>query len=194
VKYPTFEEWFSGLPEATKDQTVALIAAFKANDADQPERWARSEIAENIPQLARYLILKRIWDCEIDRWSHQPERWVNEFGRYTSKRPIPIFIDAAAAIKRLLESGADVADLGAIARLVAFGAAFRAIYHVDEGANPDAVGSVPGWCLMETAADGKLTGREVGGLHESLLSIHEGRVRSAEPGSSPDSPGFPPKS
>jgi len=38
----------------------------------------------------------------------------------------------------------------------------------------------PGWKLMETTADGKETGRDVGGLHESLLEFEEARVTAAE--------------
>jgi len=32
--------------------------------------------------------------------------------------------------------------------------------------------------LRETDAEGNLTGRDIGGLHESLLSIHEESVKA----------------
>lgn len=42
---------------------------------------------------------------------------------------------------------------------------------IDGGFDPRAPGDAPGWTLMETCYDGSavaLTGRDVGGLHESL--------------------------
>ena len=43
---------------------------------------------------------------------------------------------------------------------------------LDEGHDPEAPGDAPGWQLMETgAASDELTGRDVGGLHESILSL-----------------------
>ena len=54
---------------------------------------------------------------------------------------------------------------------------------IDEGYDPDAPHDSPGWALSETSADSEtITGRAVGGLHESLLQVDpQGR----EP---PDSP------
>ena len=48
---------------------------------------------------------------------------------------------------------------------------------IDEGYDPDAPHDSPGWALTETSADSEtITGRAVGGLHESLLQVDpEGR-------------------
>lgn len=43
---------------------------------------------------------------------------------------------------------------------------------LDEGYDPQAPADAPGWQLMETGAASKqLTGRDVRGLHEDILSL-----------------------
>lgn len=180
LKFPTFEEWLSSLPEVKRSETLALVERFKLNGASNPERWARSEIKEDIPQLARYLLLKQIWDYEIDRWSSEPERWIDDFERYSSKRPIPVFANAAAAIKRIRALGASSEDLGALAFLIAYAAAFGTLYRVDSTSCSADQNDAPGWRLVEVGTKGELTGRVMAGLHESLLSIHEDRVRDED--------------
>ena len=177
MKWPTYEEWFAALDEAKQQQTLALVAKLNAHGAKNAEMWARSEISENIAQLARYLILHMIWPSEIDRWSDDPEAWMNEFASYRSKHPLPVFADAAEAIKRLREAGVSGNDLGALARMVAYSAAFGVLYRIDSGGIDRDGEGLPGWRLQETDSDGKLTGRNVGGLHESLLSIHEDSLK-----------------
>src|SRR6185437_13312977 len=141
-EYPSYEEWFAKLPEADKTRTLALIEALKAHGAVDAEEWARSEVSENIAQLARFLILHRIWLREVAPWSEQPKRWLDNFVRYATARPskifapsppLPLFGDAAAAITRLREAGASEEDLGLVARLVAYSVAFGVVNLIDEG-------------------------------------------------------------
>lgn len=42
---------------------------------------------------------------------------------------------------------------------------------IDEGYDPDAPDDAPGWALKETDSDENPTGRDVGGLHESILQV-----------------------
>jgi hypothetical protein len=177
MHYPTYEEWFAGLDEAKQQQALALVAKLKAHGAKDAEQWARSEVEEDFAQLATYLIIHRIWLCEIERWSEDPEQWMNEFASYQSRHPLPVFADAAEAVKRLREAGVSAKDLGAVARLVAFSAAFGVVNLIDEGGIRDAGEDLPGWQLSETDADGNLTGRGINGIHESLLSIHEDSLK-----------------
>jgi hypothetical protein len=58
-----------------------------------------------------------------------------------------------------------------VARSVAYEAVFGTLSVVDEGSDPDADDVCPGWALMELDAEGSLSGRQLGGLHESLLSL-----------------------
>ncbi|MET7672626.1 hypothetical protein [Micromonospora luteifusca] len=77
-----------------------------------------------------------------------------------------------------LNAGADPHDVLLVARAAAYEAVVAAVCILDEGGDPNARESDPGWHLVETDADCNPTGREIGGLHESLLetdpSGHEG--------------------
>ena len=79
---------------------------------------------------------------------------------------------------KLQEAHVSAKDLGAIARLVAYSTAFGVLNLLDAGSDKGAVGATPGWSLRETDTDGNLTGRDIQGLHESLLSIHEESVKT----------------
>jgi hypothetical protein len=158
---------------------LSLSEQFLANGCAEPKSWVRSEISEDFSQFATYLILSRIWRYEIDQWGESPEMWIEEFSRTTGQTRLPVFDDAAAALKRLKEAQVSAKDLGAIASLIAYSTAFGVINLLDEGSDRDAVGETPGWSLQEKDASGNLTGRAINGLHESLLSIHEESVRKS---------------
>jgi len=182
-KYPTYQEWLEGLPEAEREKALKLTEQFQANGCATPEEWVRSEVSEDFCQFATYLLLSNLWRCEIDHpWSDSPDTWIKEFSRTVGQTRLPVFDDAAAALIRLQEAQVAASDLGAIARLGAYSTAFGVLNLLDSGSDRDAVGDPPGWSIRETDAQGNLTGRSIQGLQESLLSIHEESVRaSAEP-------------
>jgi hypothetical protein len=144
-----------------------LTNVFESLGADDASGWASSEIRENIPQLARFLVLRLLWRYAIDRWATTDE------------------LDGVPAARRLLAAGADRADVVRLARHAAYGAVFSTLYRIDEGYDPETtIDGLPGWQLMEAieidhSGDVELTGRVVGGLHESILMMdpsgHEGR-------------------
>jgi hypothetical protein len=122
--------------------------------ADDPAAWARSEVTENIAQQARRLVLRRLWPRAIDGW-----------------RDIAV-LQRLPVTARLLGQGADPADLSRALRLAAYEAVFTVLSIVDEGYDPGAPHDAPGWRLMETEpGSDQLTGRDIGGLHESILSL-----------------------
>jgi hypothetical protein len=179
-KFPTYEEWLAALPEVKREKALNLTKQFRANGCEEPELWVRSEVSEDFCQFATYLILSRIWRCEIDQWSESPETWIKEFSGTIGQTGLPVFDDAAASLKRLQEAQVSAQDLGAVARLVAYNTAFGVINLIDAGFDGDAVGETPGWSLREKDAEGNLTGRDIEGLHESLLSIHEDSVNASK--------------
>jgi hypothetical protein len=70
--------------------------------------------------------------------------------------------------------------VGTGARGVIFNAVSAVIVIIDEGYDPDAPDSAPGWTLVETGSDGNATGRQVVGLHESLLDVDPNGVEAAD--------------
>jgi hypothetical protein len=147
-----------------------LVEQLRAVGADQPEDWAFSEVAENIPQLARFLVLRHLWRREIDSW--QDVSWIQDMVARAKRDPTGYFADAGDALQRLIALGATPEDLGRIARYVAYFTVFGTLNAIDTGQDPELDDAYPGWTLMETThPDETLTGRFVGGLHESLLSM-----------------------
>jgi hypothetical protein len=82
-------------------------------------------------------------------------------------------LERLPAAARLIEAGADRADLVRLARAASYDAVFTTLDRIDEGYDADAGldASLPGWRLMETDGEEALTGRDVGGLHESILMM-----------------------
>ena len=139
----------------TYDGPYDLTERMRHLGAPDPESWADSEMRENIPQEARWLILRALWPT-IDSFSREGMR-------------------ASPAAARLLDAGADPGDLSTAMRYAAMSGVFGALVTIDEMTAMGAPRNAPGWLLMETrydpdANDYVPTGRTVGGLHESLSS------------------------
>jgi hypothetical protein len=150
TSWPTWDEWLAPLPTDVRDSAVSLAKRFKELGALDPEEWARSEISENIPQLARFMVLRALWREAISPWMDASA------------------LSDVAAAQRLIEAGADPHDVLLVARAGAYEAVAAAV-HILDGGDPHARESDPGWHLVETDAECNPTGREIGGLHESLL-------------------------
>ena len=148
------QAWAARSSEAD-DGPYDLTERMRQLGAPDPESWASSELRENIPQEARWLILRALWPT------------IDSFSREGMK--------AAPAVARLLDAGADAGDLSTAMRYAAMSGVFGALVTIDEMTARDVPRNAPGWLLMETrydpdADDYVPTGRTVGGLHESLGS------------------------
>ncbi|MBO0788013.1 MAG: hypothetical protein J2P33_18260, partial [Actinobacteria bacterium] len=113
------------------------------------------------PQLARYLVLRRIWAHALTRW--------RDTG---TLRRVP-------GLARLVDAGADPEILAAAVRVVVMGVVGDVIMVIDESYDPDAPEDAPYWTLAEMDSQGNLTGREIAGLHESLLDLDPEGVEGA---------------
>lgn len=137
------------LPTGARERARQLLGAFSQLGCDDPEGWARSEIGEDIPQLARYRFLRTLWPQVIDSWHDG--------------------IANVPAARRALEAGASQGDLAQLARAVAYETVFAMLYHL--AADEEATGQLPSWALAEIAPTGEPTGRHLDGLHEDLLTL-----------------------
>lgn len=165
-------------------QHARLVDKLRAVGADQPEAWALSEVAENIPQLARLLVLRHLWRREIDVW-REDISWIQDMVARAKRDPTGYFADAGDALQRLIGLGATPDDLGRIARYVAYSTVFGTLNTIDSGEDPEVGDEYPGWALVETTQpDETITGRFVGGLHEDLLTMdpsgREGRPATSQ--------------
>lgn len=137
---------------ASKRDAADLTRRMADLGAPDPEDWALSEIAEDIPQQARYLVLRNLWPDAIDGWSKD------------ALRRVP-------AAARLLAQGVSAAQVTAVIRVAAYEAVFTVLSVIDEGCDPAAPPDAPGWALIETDSQGNATGRQVVGLHEDILML-----------------------
>lgn len=180
---------FSHLSAEDRRRAEALAARFRALGAGEPEAWALSEVEENIPQLARFIFLRRLWRG-ADAWTRPPADWFaepdpdpseedEEWDEEDGDRPAvaeaeddaePAFQDAQQAVQRILAAGVDEADLVEVARAIFLHATFDAVQTVDEGYDPEAGEGMPGWLLTEVGGDLILTGRMLDKLHEDLFT------------------------
>jgi hypothetical protein len=148
-----------------KAELVSLLTRARVRD---PELWADSELQEGIAQVARAIVLWRLWPEAIDRFAGDLS-WIDEAIAEGERDANAPFADAGAALSAALAAGVSREDIGKIAQSVAFSAVFSTLYRIDEGADYE-FDDGPGWVLMELDQEtGQPTGRDVGGLHESLL-------------------------
>ncbi|MEU1392172.1 MULTISPECIES: hypothetical protein [unclassified Nonomuraea] len=144
--------------EADRAAVLASQNLFATLGADDPQEWAASEISEDIPQLAGFLALRRIWPDLINGWA------------------TPEALEGIPAAARLLADGADPTDLARVAQVAAYEKAFSLLHSLTaHGRDDDAPTDTPGWRLMKTTPSSELTGRAVQSLHESLLTMAPSR-------------------
>lgn len=151
TSWPTWDAWLSTLPAETRDEAIALAELFEQRGAPDAQEWARSEIAENIAQMARFLILRKLWQDTVSPWMD------------------PDSLQQMDPARRLLAAGAHPHDVLLVARAAAFDALVAVVELLDAGIDWEVAPDGPGWSLMETNAAGVPTGRAVSGLQESLL-------------------------
>jgi hypothetical protein len=149
-----------------KPDRAELVAGLRAAGCRDPEAWAQSELEEDIPQFARYLLCKTIWEHAIEPW--RDEAGLNEFPE----------------AQALLDGGADREQLRLLAGKIAYETMTAIVNAIDQGeyVGPAAVpDEAPGWVIVEI--DGKSlkpTGRGAGFIHESILSVDPTGTEGAE--------------
>lgn len=168
----TYTHWYEGLPDEKKQLATRLLAQFRAYGANEPETWVESEVEENIAQLARFIFLRSVLNRHVNQWKEMPHLWINACKGEPQKNLYAPFPDVGSALTRMLEAGISTADIAAVARMTAYATAWDILHQIDSGSDPDSEGA-PGWVLIETDPNGEQTGRDLGGLHEDMLTMME---------------------
>lgn len=192
---------FAGLDAEQRRRAEALAETFREAGAGDPEGWAGSEVEDDIPQLARFLFLRRLWRG-ARQWKLPPEEWFAEAGpepqddlppdedddeptlvadatERAEDDGDPPFLAVRQAVRRIVAAGADPEDLKEMARAIFLFTAFEAVQTVDEGHDPQAGEGMPGWLLTEVGGDLVLTGRVIPDLHQDLLTTEPDEADSA---------------
>ncbi|MDX2606249.1 hypothetical protein PV379_10505 [Streptomyces caniscabiei] len=146
-------EWLRRLDLPRKAAAESLRAQFSALGVTDPVDLIKSEVMEDVPQLARFVLLRSLWHGAIDDWTE------------------PGSLDQLPAAQRLLAAGSDREDLVRLVRAVAYEAVFATLDELDAGGDVNVSGVEAGWVVMESGEDGSPTGRALSGLHEDLLTM-----------------------
>lgn len=152
-------------------RTDALADRFDDLGAPDPQGLAAEEVAENTPNLAAFLLLRRMWIGAV-RWDLDPAAWIQE-SPYGEDEPAEER-EANAALRRILAAGADPEDVRTLARHVFLQALSDAATALDEGGDPEE--DAPGWVLAETDAEGNPTGRTIDSLGALVLDARPERL------------------
>jgi hypothetical protein len=141
------ESWDQAKLERAHD----LAAAVEESGCQEPEGWVLSEISEDIPQSARFALLQALWDRAISP-AVRGCFWLDK--------------GKCADVFRKIEGALSPEERHALFVEIAKALTFQIMNTIDEGSYND---KLPGWMVSEVDSSGATTGRELSGLHESVL-------------------------
>ncbi|MBG2874552.1 hypothetical protein I4902_15615 [Proteus alimentorum] len=135
-----------------------LYEQLKAAGATNPKSWVNSELQENIPQLARFLVLKGLTDIY-----HDVEGNISE---------MDIYSDEITEVYQKLASQIDNQELKELLHLYGKSIIGKVIDMLDQS-YLYGVNDKVGWSLMELDDKGTTTDRLIQGLHEDFIEFEE---------------------
>jgi len=142
-----------------------LTSLFAHLGAREPAAWARSQINENIPQLARFLFLRQAWKLvvpEKDRtWIAQEMQEMNMDAQGPGGAIGP-------ALRRLLNQGASEDDLTRVVRVMQWSLLSALCYLLDDPGDVEPEVRDIAWGLFQVDEEGRPIAA-ISGLQESLL-------------------------
>ena len=150
----------------TDEQRVAdLTELLTRLGASDPSAWARSEIEEDIPQLARYLFLRQAWTHVV---ADGDTTWIDAWRELAAQSPHAPCAGIGPALERLLAAGARPEDIATVVRVMQYSTLFGLCYLLDDPGDVEPEVSEVAWALVEVDDEGTV-GRHIGALQESLL-------------------------
>jgi hypothetical protein len=167
------QEWLNSLDTNDRNRAGRMIALLERFGADNPASWVRSEMQENIPQVACFLFLHEIRSQIVNqfRYDGSPEPDA------PALHPSEIETKGDEAYQRLLDAGASQDDLEAVAHSAACRTVWEFISRLDGvlGSEYNDIEDAPRWALAEVTGplgEAELTGRCLDSLHESYGSLY----------------------
>jgi len=159
-----------------------LAELFGKLGAPDPEVWARSQLEEGIPQLARFLFLRQAWRQIVNEGDSS---WIDSSIERAEKNPIKPYAGVGLALKKLRARGATDEEIVDVVRGMQAQLLFSFCYLLwDPGELEPEVADM-NWALAQVNDDGEVLGG-IGSLHESVLRTdptgREMRPRSGNAG------------
>ena len=142
-----------------------LIDVFTKLGARDPERWARSEAEEGIPQLARFLFLRQAWKLIVDE---NDKAWIEKASNQSRAMPDQAGAAIGPALERLIAVGASKEDITTVVRIKQWELLARICYLLDEPGDVEHEAQDIAWQLFQVDSEGRPKAT-ISGLHESVL-------------------------
>jgi hypothetical protein len=142
-----------------------LTERFTRLGAPDPAAWARSQINEGIPQLARYLFLRQAWRQVLDE---DDREWIDRAIANSRRRPDAPFAGVGAALTRLRTAGASDQDITDVARGMQVELLHAICYLLGDPGSVEPEAAEIAWALVQVGPEGEILDG-IGALHESVL-------------------------
>lgn len=145
-----------------------LSDLFRKLGARNPQDWARSQLQENIPQLARFLFLRQAWRLVV---ADGDCSWISEVRQIGADSPGG---EIGPALGRVLSSGCSNQDLTRIVRVMQWRLLFGICQLLDETAEVEQEVRDIAWRLFQVDENDRPT-VAISGLIESVLETEPSR-------------------
>jgi hypothetical protein len=142
-----------------------LAALFRKLGARDPDGWARSQLNEDIPQLARFLFLRQAWRKIVDEGD---ATWIGSAIARAETHPDEPYAGVGHALKKLRDRGATDDELTDVVRGMQAELLFGFCYLLDDPGDVEPEVANILWTLAQIDEDGNVLGT-VCALHESVL-------------------------
>ena len=145
-----------------------LTEMFEQLGAPDPKAWAESQIREGIPQLARFMVIRALWDCVAPSDS---TAWIDYELKNEAGCP------HAKAMQEMIDAGVSREAIATLARFKGAEAIREACYlledytSVSQNIDPQTGEERIRWSLRELDEDGKPKPYPIDGLHESFWNV-----------------------
>ncbi len=147
------------------DELHALTEVFRRAGADDPESWARSQLAEGIPQLAIFSFAKALWNGVV---REDDAEWIDKEIDWAKSRPNDPCVQSGRALAEMLAKGVSRQAITDLVRVFQFSALQHACLILD-GSHVEDV-PITDWTLHQVDEAGEPVAT-IQGLHEVLLSM-----------------------
>lgn len=151
--------------EVDPDELRSLTEVFRQAGAPEPESWARSQLAEGIPQLALFCFAKALWEGVV---REDDAKWISQRIQWAKSRPRDPCAASGPALQEMLNRGVSHQAINDLARVLQYETLFHACTIIDGERIEDV--PIAGWVLHQVDDNGAPVAA-INGLHEVLLSL-----------------------
>jgi hypothetical protein len=167
---PSPPTWLERLEPKERTRATKLIRALERLDMPDAEGIARADLKSGLPQAARAVLVRMVWQELVDGWGRDPAA-VHDAAAALGRQKA--FAGAEMAVRRLLDGEPEGEDLPLVVRVVALRTAARLFEILARGraARGNSGRDLPGWRLVELDAEGEPTDRALQLSEDDVLRL-----------------------